>query len=262
MNISGGQGPGSCGGRGGGRAGAEPCPSAWRCSECVRSQPMRARGGREKGLGGLQAGGLQTDAWQSGSHAQPHHHPVCPGYFHRLLTEARCQQPPRSSPLPPPRAPPPPCIAPLYLGGGGGEGNWGLVALQGAASNPGTPNPPCPPLAPGCASPSTTLPGACGISVRISLSFLPRAEQLIIYPIIKEETVNEMKTSQKHLLGLLSSPPRAACAGSGSGRGTGAPGGAAAAGGCPPHPAFLTAAPSSSRTPRPPWPSILSLLHH
>lgn len=149
--------------------------------------------------------------------------------------------------------------SPLFWGGGG-EGNWGLVALQGAASNPGTPNPPCPPLAPGCASPSATLPGACGISVRISLSFLPRAEQLIIYPIIKEETVNEMKTSQKHLLGLLSSPPRAACAGSGSGRGTGAPGGAAAAGGCPPHPAFLTAAPSSSRTPRPPWPSILSLL--
>lgn len=32
-------------------------------------------------------------------------------------------------------------------------GTWGLVALQGAASSPGTPHPPCPPLAPGCASP-------------------------------------------------------------------------------------------------------------
>lgn len=29
----------------------------------------------------------------------------------------------------------------------------GWVALQGAASTPGTSNPPCPPLAPGCASP-------------------------------------------------------------------------------------------------------------
>lgn len=37
--------------------------------------------------------------------------------------------------------------------------------------------------------------------------------------------------------------------------------GAAAAGGCPPHPAFLTTAPSSSWTPRPPWPGALSPLH-
>lgn len=152
MNISGGQGPGSCGGRGGGRAGAEPCPSAWRCSECVRSQPMRARGGREKGLGGLQAGGLQTDAWQSGSHAQPHHHPVCPGYFHPLLTEARCQQPPRSSPLPPPRAPPPPCIAPLYFGGGGGR-ELGIGGTTRGCLQPRDPKSPLPSPCPGLCQP-------------------------------------------------------------------------------------------------------------
>lgn len=147
MNISGGQGLGSCGGRGGGRAGAEPCPSAWRCSECVRSQPMRAGGGREKGLGGLQARGLQMDAWQSGSHARPRHHPVCPSYFHRLLTEARCQQPPRSPPLSPPRAPPAPCIAPpfFFFGGGQGTGDWwhykGLPPPQGPQIPPALPLP-------------------------------------------------------------------------------------------------------------------------
>lgn len=151
--------------------------------------------------------------------------------------------------------------SPLFWGGGGRE--LGIGGTTRGCLQPRDPKSPLPSPCPGLCQPlSATLPGACGISVRISLSFLPRAEQLIIYPIIKEETVNEMKTSQKHLLGLLSSPPRAACAGSGSGRGTGAPGGAAAAGGCPPHPAFLTAAPSSSRTPRPPWPSILSLLLH
>lgn len=201
----------------------------------------------------------------SGSHTRPCHHPVCPGYFHRLLMEARCQ----AAPMQPTPALLPesllhhhPPHRPLLSRRGDGPGGWwhckGLPSLH-----PRDPKFPLPSPCPGLCQPlPTALPGACGFSVRISLSFLLRTEQLIIYPIIKEETVNEMKTSQKHLLGLLSSPPRAACAGSGGGRGPGAPGGPAAAGGCPPHPAFLAVSPSSSGTPRPPWPHVLSLLHH
>jgi len=165
-----------------------------------------------------------------------------------------------------PCSPPRPCSPsasctphrPHFLGGKPGVGGTTRVCLH--PKDPKSPPPsPCPGL---CQPLPAALPRACRVSVRISLSFLPRAKQLIIYPIIKEETVNEMKTSQKHLLGLLSSPPRAACAGSGGGRGPGGAGGAAAAGGCPLHPAFLAAAPSSSRTPRPPQPGTFSLLYH
>lgn len=121
---------------------------------------------------------------------------------------------------------PTPCTScaphcPPFPGGHLGIGGTARGCLH--PRDPKSPLPsPCPRL---CQLLPATLPRAGGFSARISLSFLPRTEQLIIYPIIKEETVNEMKTSQKHLLGLLSSPPRAACAGSGGGRGTGAPGG-------------------------------------
>lgn len=160
-------------------------------------------------------------------------------------------------PCPTYRAPRAPHIPPLLRGedlsvGGNARG----------CIHPRDPKSPLPSPCPGLCKPlPAALPRACRVSVRISLSFLPRTEQLIIYPVIKEETVNEMKTSQKHLLGLLSSPPRAACTGS-SGRGPGALVGAAAAGGCPPHPAFLTWAPSSSGTPWLPRFGTLFLLHH
>lgn len=146
--------------------------------------------------------------------------PVAPSVWVTFPAADRGQVP-AANPYPTPRAPPTAHIAPLFQEGHLGVGGTARGCLH--PRDPKSPLPsPCPRL---CQLLLATLPRACGFSIRISLSFLPRTEQLIIYPIIKEETVNEMKTSQKHLLGLLSSPPRAACAGSGGGRGTGAPGG-------------------------------------
>lgn len=215
--------------------------------------PLSDHGGA--GPGGPWAEGLRSGAQMSGSHGA-----ACPAVLSVWVTfpAADRGQVPAAQPCPTPTAPPASHIPPLFR-----EDTWELVALQGAASTLEIPNPPLPSLCPRlCQLLPAALPRACGISVRISLSFLPRIEQLIIYPIIKEETVNEMKTSQKHLLGLLSSPPRAACAGSGGGRGWGRRGG---------HgsrrlslcsresPALHATAPSSSGTP---GPGTLSPLHH
>lgn len=105
--------------------------------------------------------------------------PVCPGSFQWLLMEARCSQPP---------------LCCFFFGGGG---------PPGAVTTPGTPSP-LPSPCPGLCQPAATSP--LGSRSGFLFSFFPRSEQLIIYPVIKEETVNEMKTSQKHLLGRLSSP--------------------------------------------------------
>lgn len=78
---------------------------------------------------------------------------------------------------------------------------WG--GPPGAVTTPGTPSP-LPSPCPGLCQPVATSP--LGSRSGFLFSFFPRSEQLIIYPVIKEETVNEMKTSQKHLLGRLSSP--------------------------------------------------------